>query len=237
MLILLLLAVSTYTWSTPPDTINSFPEHRVQGGSFAFYESIQKNIKYPRNARQNDIIGTAIVALTLAPSGQFTLEMVNSLSRDIDKELTEAFENTQKLWLADSLQQQDVILFFPVTFLKDGASFQRAEHLAGFLLEEIKVVAYQTGGGRARVRNDHSLYEKAVTFYHDKKYEKAMKFLDELIRRDPFNPDYYKIRAYCHFELDDEIAGCQDYQKLPVLLHQPMPAAAKNICRSVLNPH
>ncbi len=217
------------------DTLNTFPEHRVKGGPQAFYESIQKTIKYPRSARQNNIIGTAIVSITLTPSGQITLDVVNSLGRNIDSELIEAFENIRKLWLADSLQQQDVILFFPVTFLIDGSNFQRTDHLAGFLMEEIVVVAYQTGGGRARVRDDYSLYEKAVTFYQDKKFDKAVKFLDELIRRDPYNPSYYKMRAYSHLELGDKVSACHDYQQLPVLLHQPMPPAARNLCHSVLN--
>ncbi|WKN42492.1 hypothetical protein [Tunicatimonas pelagia] len=97
------------------------------------------------------------------------------------------------------------------------------------MLKEVTVTACPAGSSRVS-SPDHKIAEKAITFYYAKKYKKAARFLDELIRRNPFHPGLYKMRAHSRYVLGDNPGACEDYQKIQTLLHKLISPNAQNIC-------
>lgn len=43
-------------------------------------------------------------------------------------------------------------------------------------------------------------FKSALKFWNEKNFRKALPFLDEAMKQDPFNPDYYRCAAYAAFE-------------------------------------
>ncbi|MGD1891034.1 MAG: TonB family protein [Cyclobacteriaceae bacterium] len=218
-----------------PDTLRAFPEHRVKGGADAFYKLTQNTLRYPGDVHRDGIMGTAIVSFVLTPDGEITdIKIVNSLGQDIDALITSGVSRTKELWRPDSSQMNDYILYLPVIYIYNDIPFQQTVHQADFLLREIKLLNFgETRSHRVRVkiREDHFLYERAITHFHDRKYKKAIPHLDELIRRDPFNKDYYMMRAFSRYQLGNKSDACLDYQKIRTLLHRPIPDAAQKLCQ------
>lgn len=233
-LLIIFLTANIDVFGNPPDTLDHFPSYRVKGGAPTFYKAIQETLIYPRSARQNGTVGTAIVSMVLSPTGVISdFQIVNSLCKDIDQELEEVFLKTKDIWLADSLEKNDYILFIPVVFLIEGTNYIQTRHEAGFMLSEIKVVAYGSDGIDGRVREDQFHAERADESYKKKKYKATIKHLDELIRRNPFNAELYKMRAFSQYGLGNRSAACEDYRKLKVLLHRAIPKAAQALCKDV----
>ncbi len=213
-LLTILLITANLIFANPPDTLDHFPNYRMQGGNYVFFQFIEENLRYPQPARQSGVTGTAIVSVTLEPTGAISVTVVNSLGNSIDNELTTTFQETQFMWLPDSYESHDLIFFLPVTFLINDFKFARNNHTAGFLLEEIFVTTQSLGEGNQVPEPDHKLAEKAITFYHEKKYRRALKPLNELIRRNPFNEELYKMRGYCRYATNNRLGACEDYQKI-----------------------
>ncbi|MGB3588591.1 MAG: hypothetical protein WBA23_18735, partial [Tunicatimonas sp.] len=92
------------------------------------------------------------------------------------------------------------------------------------------VTTQSLGEGNQVPEPDHKLAEKAITFYHEKKYRRALKPLNELIRRNPFNEELYKMRGYCRYATNNRLGACEDYQKIQNLLHRSIPPVAQDIC-------
>ncbi len=228
-LLSILLITVHLTFANPPDTLDHFPVYRVENGAPTFYRQISETLKYPRSARQRGTIGTAVVSFLLSPSGAISdFNIVNSIGETIDQEIIEAFQETADLWLPDCLEENNYILFFPVIFLIDEITFTQTKHEAGFMLEKIMVTGY-SGGGR-NFKDDKHYSDKAIELYQKKDYKKAIQPLDELIRRNPFNEELYKMRGYCRYANNDRSGACEDYQKIQTLLHKLIPPAARNIC-------
>ncbi|MEM6842118.1 MAG: energy transducer TonB [Bacteroidota bacterium] len=216
-------------FATPPDTLDHFPSYRVEGGAPTFYKLIAETLRYPRSARQSEIIGTSIISFVLHPSGEISeWNIINSLGKEIDEEVIHVFKKTEKIWLPDSLEEKSYVLFFPVHFIINGHIYNLTAHSAGFMQEEIKLVA--EGNTSRKTLTDQSLAQQANDLYQKQKYKPAMRHLNELIRRNPFSSELYKMRGYCRYMTDDKVGACEDYQKIETLLHQPIPPAARNIC-------
>lgn len=216
-------------FANPPDTLDHFPSYRIEGGKPAFYDKVGKTIIYPYSAIQSKIVGTSVMSFVLAPDGKITdYQIVNSLSKDIDYELVKAFKEAEDLWLPDAQEDKHYIIFVPIIFLLNDTEFPLSAHEAGFMMEEIKIEAVVANLGRANNYNFH--LEKAKRSYEKRRYRKALRHLNELIERNPFSAELYKLRGFSHYKLNKQKEACLDYQKIKTLLHQAIPPAARNIC-------
>ena len=200
--------------------IPDFPENRYQGGTKAFYRQIGSNLRYPSGARQAGIIGTAILGFTLLPDGHVTdVEMSNSLSKNVDDEVQQVFAKTIDYWLA-SPDDLPVRMYLPIAFTIEGIPLIRAQMNDDFFLEEIVVKAF--GPVNANIRSRERLIESLYKFIEKKKYGRALHFADELIRRDPFNKDWYLLRTSIHKEMQNMDALCNDLFRIRDLLRYPV---------------
>lgn len=233
-IIILIICVSiSESWASnsPVDTLDHFPSYRVKGGKPAFYDSVGKAIVYPFSAIQSKIVGTAVVSFILTPEGKITdYQIINSLSKDIDYELIKAFKGAEEIWLADPAEDKNYILYVPVIFLLNKTKFPLTSHEAGFMMEEIKIEASVFDVGKANDYDNH--VKKAFRAYEHRNYRRAIRHLNELIERNPFSQELYKLRGFSYYKLKKYEEACQDYQKIKVLLHKPIPKVGLEICNN-----
>ena len=220
LLALLLLSTTILSAQDSVRHVGEFPVSRYEGGPQAFYKFLGETLEYPRQARETARVGTSIVELTLSPEGKFTnLEIINPLGKGIDEDLLQTFRKTEDQWLALP-GVSPIRMYFVITYLINNQPFYRMAPDAKLFQEEVVVNAY--GGNQSQQRPHARLIENLHKFREKKKFKKALRFADELIRRDPLNSQWYLQRSNINSELGHREAVCQDLSKLRHFLKVPV---------------
>lgn len=197
-----------------------FPASRYEGGAEAFYRLMGSSLRYPAGARHAGIVGTAILSFTLLPDGQVTnIEMANPLGKVIDDEVKQVFAKTTDHWLA-APDDVPARMYLPIAFTIDGAPLIRAGMDDDLFIEEIVVKAF--GPLRANLRSREKLIESLYKYIEKKKHRRALRFADELVRRDPHNKEWYLVRSSIHKAMGNNEAVCHDLTKIQELLQYPV---------------
>jgi TonB family protein len=209
ILLCLLLPNLLFAQQTPV-LIGDFPESRFEGGSQAFYRDLSRNIKYPRKARQIGNYGTSIVSITLSPEGNYTkFEVLNSLGRDIDREVERAFKLLEKDFLPNQ-QSVPVKMRFIISFMLGPIDLLRSPYDSAYFMDEVKVVAYvkKMPSHQPNAR----LIDKMSQAIEKEKHKKVLKYAERLIRRDPFNQSLHstRINSLIALERTDEACKAMD---------------------------
>lgn len=198
-----------------------------------FYEYIQRNLTYPTKSRANKIIGTYIAGISIAPDGSLAeVFTINSLDEHIDKSFKDIVQAgwkkgvTFKASLSDTL---DIIL--PIQYMLDHNNDKLSFHVDEFkgsmaIAETVTVVGYATksvnNGAESPVEisltSDEKLLNAANRYFEDKKYQKSLPYLNELIRRNPFNGDLFYMRLHVYQALQEFDDYCKDHKMLTQFL-------------------
>jgi TonB family protein len=91
----------------------------LQEGMDAFYKHLQKNLKYPAEARSNLMEGQVVVSFTIQKDGTLAnVEVVESVFPALDAEVKRAVQESKLLWTPaiENGQVRESKLVLPVTF-------------------------------------------------------------------------------------------------------------------------
>lgn len=220
LLVLLLLSATTLSAQDTVRHVGTFPVSRYEGGPQAFYKFLGETLEYPRQAREAARVGTSVVEVTLSPEGTFVnLEIINPLGEGIDEDLLQTFRKAEDQWLALP-GVSPIRMYFVITYMINDQPFYRMTPDTALFQEEVVVNAY--GNTRHQPRPHARLIENLHKFREKKKFKRALRFADELIRRDPLNSQWYLLRSNINSELDHREAVCQDLSKLRHFLQVPV---------------
>lgn len=201
------------------DTLRTFPDNRFINGAPGFGQYLMSSIRYPSQAQQDAVVGTSLVSLLVTPSGKLAnVAILNSLGKAIDGEVIRVIQAANKGWLpTDQEDSQDsIMMILPVTFLLGEKNFYVDEVKPDFILSESEVVVVGYGQS-ASAKDDEYHTTKLNSAIQEKNYKQAIKHVNELIRRNPFNEKLYYCRAKAEHELGQTEEACNDYKKILVL--------------------
>lgn len=192
---ILVIFSGNYLIARATDTLNMIPDNRFEGGTEIFYKIIKKNLEYPIEARSSLTVGTQIVAMHVDWSGKtFTIEMLNSISPAVDKEVTRAFLKTKKKWLP-SENRVDHVFIFPIRFDLSGCSYFRENPPPDKFCNEISIKAESTGVEYDQYfSSDDALIQDYYNLRKAGKLLESKKVLSKLINRNPFNDEAIEER-------------------------------------------
>ncbi len=217
---LLLFTAAPLTAQDTVRHVGEFPESRYQGGPSAFYKTLGETLSYPPTAHRTARVGTSIVSLTLSPEGTFAqLEIINPLGKGIDEDILQTFRKNENQWLPQP-DASPIRMYFVITYMINSQSFYRVAPDPAFFQEEITVRAVIRG--HSVQRSHKKLINKLHKLREKKRFKKALKVADELIRRDPLNSQWYLRRSNINDALDNRVAVCQDLTKLRYFLKVPI---------------
>lgn len=164
-------------------TLKHILDYRFKGGSGEFERVFFSTVTYPENAKNNCIIGTTILSFTVSCDnelGNFSLR--NPLHYGLNEELQKFLSATTGMWNTchdDKYTKFEVPVFFNLKGTETGAK--------GFLTLEEENPGFSC--------KDDSYYMQQFERLRDKKkVNKALKMLDQLIRRDPYNTSFYDMK-------------------------------------------
>ncbi len=158
--------------------------YRFKGGYYTFEKMFNNNVSFPEELSGSCIMGIVIVSFKVDCSGEFTdFSFKNPLHPIINKELSEFFDLTFGHWNEckdDKYTQFEI----PIQFRIRGVATNTTDAL---LIREGESPGYVCNG-------DDYYYNKATKQLEKKKGKKAVEYIDILIKRDPFNPEYYDMK-------------------------------------------
>ncbi len=158
--------------------------YRFKGGVYSFEKLFNSTVTYPEAARRYCIQGIVIVSFDVTCDGQLGFVTIkNPLHYGIDEEVKKFFVATNGKW--NKCHDKKYEHFnIPIQFKIKGTQSLTQEGLFTF-----------EGENPGFVCNGEEYYlQKAKKYLKKGKGKKAVEYLDILIRLDPFNAEYYKMK-------------------------------------------
>lgn len=191
----LILCILTFSILLPAQEINSVSEsrkknimkqldYRFKGGYYTFEKIFNNNVTYPEMLERSCIMGIVIVSFEVDCNGEFVeFSFKNPIHKLINKEITDFFDLTFGQW--NECKDEKYTRFeIPIQFRIKGIETNTTDAI---LVCEHESLGY--------VCNDDDYYfKKATKFIEKGKGKKAMQYIDMLIKRDPFNIEYYDMK-------------------------------------------
>ena len=209
-----------HTSETPIDSV-------IQIDEVPITRYLTNNLDYPFEAQVNNLVGIYIGAIRVAPTG----ELISiSTIHPIDKSTALNFNETiTKAWRKHTVRvsglRDTTDFLIPVQFrLSKGFTSEPLPYHVDTDLAppHLSKVIWMTGcnsAGTAEIVNDQELLEQSNTNFKAKKYTRCIKSLSELIRRNPYNPSLYVMRAKSYELLGETENACADYDYLRCFLN------------------
>jgi protein TonB len=214
----------------PIDTLTAIPEDRFKEGAQGFARYLMRNIKYPEAARGKGIVGTSLSSFKITPGGTIAeVAIINSLGGAIDREVTRVLQSTRKLWLptGNTSSGNEIVMILPIKFSLSSGDFYRDQPNGLSLLDEVVVVGY---GATVQIKDDQEYVARSNEFMQGNQYEKALDNLSELIRRNPYNGNLYRVRAKANRALGRTTEACTDLRKIETLVRKTLPDTLLTDC-------
>ncbi len=158
-------------------------DYRFRGGFYSFERLFLQTVKYTDMARQNCIIGIVIVSFQVDCDGVLrNVKFKNPLHYGLDQELQKFMEATKGQW--NKCRDNKYTRFsVPIQFTMEGTK-----------TDSIDPVITLVGKNPGYVCSGDNYYlQKAKEAIAKKRGKKAQMYLETLIKRNPFNDEYYTL--------------------------------------------
>ena len=159
-------------------------DYRFRGGFYSFEKLFLTTVSYPEKAKQNCIIGISIASFQVDCDGNIKLVTVkNPLHYGIDEQITTFFQATAGKW--NQCKDDRYTRFeIPIQFTMKGT-----------VTDSVNALLIYEGDNPGYVCNGDEYYLNKAKKELDKgKGKRAMEYLDVLIKRNPYNNEYYEMK-------------------------------------------
>ena len=209
-----------HTLETPIDSV-------IQIDEVPITRYLLKELRYPFATQVNNLVGIYIGAIRVAPTG----ELISiSTIHPIDKSIALNFNETiTKAWRKHTVHVSglrdttdfliSVKLMLSKGFTDDPLPYHVDTDMAPPHLSEATIFVGFNSDGTADMIEDQELLDKSNTYFQAKRYKLCIKSLSELIRRNPYNPSLYVMRAKSYELLGETENACADYDYLHCFLN------------------
>ena len=192
---------------------------RFKGGEEALTRFLNENLKYPEKSREYKTVGYSITGITITPEGKIKkISIINPLDEYIDDELKKLLEKTKNKWLRSDFVGTDQTFYVQVVYqivssLVDGTKVDFPVKDIYNFIDPVLVTATTWNDEYLPVA-DELLGTKLTESLKNSLYENALRYADELIRRNPFNKEIYQLRIFINQKLKNNDLITKDALRL-----------------------
>ena len=193
----------------------------------SFSDYLQRNVYFPPEAF--NCTGVLLAGLTLSPQGDIVnVFSLNSLTSAIDDQILDLFESTSEYWKAKPIGEQSIknsIVVIPIIFrLKNTEPVINEDNIKLKLEEPIEFTAMagQEQMSASGYIKTEKLFKTVNKLVLKGKYERAEEIVNELLRRDPLNTEYYSKLIEIEIKIGNTEDACKNIQFVKTyLIKQP----------------
>jgi TonB family protein len=211
ILTLILFLVSCYSYGQQDSINQEYPDtgktHKVidmpqfPGGEAGVLQFLKENIKYPDDAKWNEIEGTVRISFYVDTLGNISdIKVLKSIYPSLDSEAVKAVRMMPQ-WKPGTIngKKARTLYTLPVGFsLRDGTT---TDFLEG------------------------------VNYFKDGKYEKAIKYFTKSIKADKKLLDSYHNRGLCYHQMGNDEEACKDWNEAKKYGDKKIDAALEKYCK------
>ena len=179
-------------------------EDYIEGGEESlYYYMIGQHITYPESSVEKAAFGLSIAELVLNAKGNILeINIVNSVDKDIDQQVINLISGTKDLWKKNG--KDTTRLYFQLRYRIYTDNYQEANYQ--FIANERFQVPFfitkiDFDNKSVNLVSDDSLALWSSAAIQDHDYILANKYLDELIRRNPYTFQFYQLRLSVNSKL------------------------------------
>jgi hypothetical protein len=156
---------------------------RFRGGAGEFERQLIAAVDYPDMARRECVVGVVILSFNVSCSNELgDFRMRNPLGHGFNEKLNAFFVSTEGHWNACS-DDRYTRFEIPVAFTLSGTE----TNARGFITVEGENPGY-------KCRSDQHYLDRYERYMEKGRKRKALEMIDVLVRRDPLNNTYTKLK-------------------------------------------
>ncbi len=162
---------------------------------------LAKSVQFPQGTESFGLIGTEVVEFVVTATGEVTnLRVINSVSFNMDEEVTKVLKETSGKWTPGSINGVPVEMKQEVSLIiKPNTNYD---------LNKIANNFYQKGINKLLVGNDP---------------QKALKNFNRAVSLLPYEESFLASRSLCKYELGDKDGARQDWDRIISLYKAAIP--------------
>lgn len=167
------------------ESIRSILNYRYKGGFHTFEKHFISTVTFPEAAKYNCRIGICVASLKVDCNGEIVeVKLKNPLRLGIDEEISNFIHSTTGNWNTCS-DNKYTKFDIPIQFTIRGIETNSTDAVLIIVGEPLP----------GQICNDDQYYiEKVEKLMEKKKGKKALQYLNQLIRRNPYNTEYYDMQ-------------------------------------------
>jgi len=205
LLMLILLILSTQTSFT--QRLKKPIDYRFQKGLKGFQNIIMPNIKFPLSSLENGEVGISITRISISPAGKIVdTKIINSIDSGIDNEALRVIKLTSDKWIpCDTIIHNQVFyvqLIFSILGYQASQCDSKLPEFRRLFLDPVMITGIKGNKSTTKFFIDQELADKTNSLLDAHNYNEALPFVNELIKRDPFNEQLYKVRILINSNLN-----------------------------------
>jgi hypothetical protein len=225
--ILLLLVCISLSDSLYAQKFKKPIDYRFKNGENGYISFFSKNINFPVQAIENGTIGNSITRISLNPDGEINgITIINPIDSIIDKEVLRVIDLSKSFWKKCDTINHNQVFYIQIAFSLSGFQPNLCKPKTDEILKlfPVPILITQPGplagtlskedNAKIPFKKNEELSEKVNSMLDKGKFEEALPFINELIKRDPFNRDLYKVRIMINIRLERREFVEQDDNKI-----------------------
>jgi hypothetical protein len=202
-------------------------DYRFKDGEMGYNSFFSKSIHFPVTAIEKGTFANSITKITVNPEGEITeITVINPVDSIIDNEVLRVINLSKNFWKNCDSIKHDQVFYIQIAFSLPG--FQpnlckpKSKEIMKLFPEPIIISIPESllptlsneNDSKRPIEKSEELSEKLNSNLNSEKFEDALPFLNELIKRDPFNRDLYKVRIMINIKLNRPELVNQDDNKI-----------------------
>ncbi|HBL75616.1 MAG: hypothetical protein A2W90_05085 [Bacteroidetes bacterium GWF2_42_66] len=182
-------------------------DRRYKGKEIEFRRFLAQNLKYPVLSQVNGSVGYSISSITITPQGEILdISIINPIDNSIDEDIKRVIKMTGNNWnVSDSLStNQTFYIQIAYTIAMRGKVSNEINSPVknGYNFIEPIILTAKTGDKNSLPVSNEYLRMKCDEFFKNENYEEALKCVNELIKRNPFDKKLYQLRISINKRLE-----------------------------------
>jgi hypothetical protein len=202
-------------------------DYRFKGGEMGYVSFFSKSIHYPKISIEKGTFANSITKIKVDPEGKVTeITVINPIDSIIDNEVLRVIDLSKNFWKKCDTIQHDHVFYVQIAFSLPG--FQPMlckpksqkimilfpEPIIVGIPESLLPAITKENAIKNPIEKSEKLSERLNSNLKNEKFGDALPLLNELIKREPFNRELYKVRIMINIKLNKPELVYQDDNKI-----------------------
>jgi hypothetical protein len=194
-------------------------EYRFEKGEKGLVDFITQGVIFPKVSQVIGSIGLSISGISITPAGKIeNIKIINPIDEFIDAEVIRLLKSTSGLWLKCDTVSHNQTFFIQIAFVISGSALKisvTSPVSYRFFIEPVTVTNMNLENNDASLpQSDELVAIKCIVLVSSQRYNEALDFINELIKRNPFKKELYQYRITIYKNMNRQDLIEADVQKL-----------------------